>query len=125
MQDFHKLRVWKHAHSLTLNVYAMTKSFPKEELFGLTNQMRKSSASIGTNIAEGCGRGGDVDFARFVQMSMGSATELEYQLELSRDLEYLSGQMSSKAIAEVREVKKMLAGLLSTLRVDKRKKLDA
>ena len=95
MQDFHKLRVWKHAHSLTLNVYAMTKSFPKEELFGLTNQMRKSSASIGTNVAEGCGRGGDMDFARFVQMSMGSATELEYQLELSRDLRYLSEGSSS------------------------------
>jgi four helix bundle protein len=124
MQDFHGLRVWKQAHALTLGIYAATKAFPKDELFGLTHQMRRSSASIGTNIAEGCGRGGDVDFARFVQMSMGSACELEYQVELSRDLGYISRAASAKALADVQDVKRMLAGLLGTLRTNRKVKVD-
>jgi four helix bundle protein len=119
MQDFRKLKVWKQAHALTLDVYSLTRAFPKEELFGLTRQMRRSSSSIPTNIAEGCGRGGDVDFARFVQMSMGSACELEYQLELSRDLGYLANDRCSKATAQTQEVKRMLAGLLTTLRTQR------
>lgn len=86
MQSFRNLRVWKKSHSLTLDVYASSRTFPREEMYGLTSQMRRSSASIGMNIAEGCCRKGDIEMARFLQMAMGSASELEYQLLLARDL---------------------------------------
>jgi four helix bundle protein len=85
MKDFRQLKVWEKAHQLALEVYNATKGFPKEELYGLTSQIRRSSMSIPTNIAEGCGRNTDADFARFLQMAMGSASETEYQLILARD----------------------------------------
>jgi four helix bundle protein len=90
MKDFKELKVWVKAHQLTLAVYQATTTFPKEELYGLTSQMRRSAASIPTNIAEGCGRGSDDDFRRFLQIAMGSASELEYQLLLAHDLGYFS-----------------------------------
>jgi four helix bundle protein len=90
MRDFRNLQVWNKAHSLTLDVYKATGFFPKEELYSLTSQIRRSSASIPTNIAEGCGRSGDAELARFMSISMGSASELEYQLLLAHDLNYLN-----------------------------------
>ena len=90
MKDFRRLDVWQKAHRLTLEVYRLTKSFPLDERFGLTSQMRRCSASIAANIAEGCGRGSNAEFHRFLQMAMGSASELEYHLLLSRDLGYLA-----------------------------------
>lgn len=90
MQDFRKLKVWEKAHDLTLLIYKISKNFPKEEMFSLTSQIRRASSSIPTNIAEGCGRGTDKDFARFIQISMGSASELEYLIWLSIDLKYIS-----------------------------------
>ena len=78
MQDFRQLRVWQLAHELTLDVYRITKSFPKDEQYGLTSQLRRCSSSIAANIAEGCGRGSDSEFARFLQIAMGSACEFEY-----------------------------------------------
>ena len=89
MQSFSNLRVWEKAHRLTLDVYALSKAFPRDEMFGLTSQMRRSSASIGMNIAEGCCRKGDAEMVRFLQIAMGSASELEYQFLLVRDLDYL------------------------------------
>ena len=86
MKNFRDLAVWKKAHELTLAVYRATKNFPKDETYGLTSQMRRSSASIAANIAEGCGKRTDTDFARFVQNAFGSASELEYHLLLARDL---------------------------------------
>ena len=77
MKDFGGLTVWRKAHDLTLAVYLVTKSFPKEEMYGLTSQMRRASSSIGTNIAEGCGKRTDADFARYLQNAFGSASELE------------------------------------------------
>ncbi|HRJ76165.1 MAG TPA: four helix bundle protein, partial [Anaerolineales bacterium] len=82
MKDFRQLKVWEKSHQLALAVYKVTKSFPKEELYGLTTQIRRASMSIPTNIAEGCGRNTDADFARFLQIAMGSASETEYQLIL-------------------------------------------
>ena len=90
MKDFRKLKVWEKAHELTLLIYKLSKKFPREELFGLTNQLRRASSSISTNIAEGCGRGSDKDFARFIQIAMGSASELEYLILLSFDLKYIN-----------------------------------
>jgi four helix bundle protein len=86
MKDFRTLQVWQKSHALTLHVYGLTWTFPKEELFGLTSQIRRASSSIPANIAEGCGRGSDGDFQRFLQIAFGSVSELDYHLILARDL---------------------------------------
>jgi len=78
LKDFRKLKVWEKSHDLTLAVYKATAAFPRKELYGLTSQIRRACASIPANIAEGCGRGGDPELARFLQIAMGSASELEY-----------------------------------------------
>ena len=118
MQDFRSLKVWEKGHQFTLAVYKTTKSFPKEELFGLTSQIRRSSASIPANIAEGCGRGSDSDFGRFLQIAMGSASEVEYHLVLSRDLGYLQPSDHDRLTADVIELKRMLATLLRKVKAD-------
>jgi four helix bundle protein len=117
VQRFRNLRVWEKAHRLTLDVYASGKAFPREEMFGLTSQMRRSSASIGTNIAEGCCRKGDAEMARFLQIALGSASELEYQLLLAHDLDYLRNPGFERLTAQVVEVKKMLSSLMQKVRV--------
>src|ERR1700689_5776992 len=89
MKNFRDLQVWSKAHNATLDVYRVTSSFPKEELFGLTSQMRRCSASIAANIAEGCGKRGNNEFHRFLQIASGSASELDYHLLLARDLGFL------------------------------------
>ncbi len=116
MQDFHNLTVWRRAHALTLSVYKTTKAFPSDERFGLTSQLRRASASIAANLAEGCGRGGDADFARFAQIAMGSASEVEYHLLLAFDLGYLQKPSYLKLDDGTNEVKRMLVALLRTLR---------
>ena len=90
MQDFRDLKVWEKSHQFVLSVYGATSSFPREEMYGLTSQLRRAAVSVPTNIAEGCGRGTDADFARFLQIAMGSACEADYLLLLSRDLKYLA-----------------------------------
>ena len=94
MSDFRKLTVWQKAHRITLDVYRAASSFPPAELYGLTSQMRRCCVSIGSNIAEGCGRSGDVEKARFLRISKGSASELEYQVLVSRDLGYLDPEIA-------------------------------
>ena len=84
MQDFRQLKVWRKAHSLALAIYKGTVRFPRTELYGLTSQIRRACVSIPANIAEGCGRGGDPELGRFLQIAMGSASELEYHLLLAR-----------------------------------------
>ena len=116
MQDYRKVKIWKKAHDLTLAIYAATRSFPKEETYGLRSQLRSSSSSIGMNVAEGCGRDGDREFARFLHFAMGSANELEYQLLLSRDLGLIDREMHLQLESQAAEVKKMLASLLRKLR---------
>src|SRR3954468_2892649 len=116
MKDFRDLQVWGKAHELTLWIYGATKGFPREEVYGLTSQMRRCSASIGANIAEGCGRHGDGEFHRFLQMAMGSASELEYHLLLAHDLGFLSQVKYEPLNRDVVEVKRMLASLV--VRVD-------
>lgn len=86
MKDFRKLKVWEKSHQLTLAIYENTSSFPQSELYGLTSQIRRSAYSIPTNIAEGSGRGSDAELARFLTIAMGSASELEYQLQLACEL---------------------------------------
>ena len=119
MKDFRNLKVWKKAHELTMQMYKHSKLFPKEEMFGLTSQIRRASASIPTNIAEGCGRGSDKDFARFIQIAMGSASELEYLILLSFDLNYINKENFTILADETINIKKMLTSLLKTLRAER------
>jgi four helix bundle protein len=118
LQSFRNLKVWEKAHSLTLDVYKSSKPFPREEIYGLTSQMRRSSASIGANIAEGTCRKGDAEFGRFLQIAMGSASELEYHLLLAKDLELLKSLDYERLSGEVIDVKRMLASLIHRLRAD-------
>ncbi|NTW50172.1 MAG: four helix bundle protein, partial [Chlorobiales bacterium] len=96
MKDFRELKVWHKAHELAINVYKTSKEFPKEELYGLTSQSRRAASSVPANIAEGCGRDSPADFARFLQIAIGSASELEYHLLLAHDLEMLSSDHYNK-----------------------------
>lgn len=89
MRDFKKFEVWQISHQLTLKIYKSTRSFPKEELFGLTSQIRRSFASIGYNISEGSGRNSDKEFANLINNALGSSNEAKNQLILSKDLDYL------------------------------------
>ncbi|MGO8791828.1 MAG: four helix bundle protein [Terriglobia bacterium] len=116
MQDFKNLNVWAKAHSLALVVYKATRNFPKEELFGLTSQLRRAAGSIPANISEGCGRGGDPEFGRFLQVAMGSASELEYHVLLAHDLHYLGDEIFHQLTADIVEVKRMLATLIGKVK---------
>lgn len=116
MQDFRKLKVWGKSHALALQIYKATSQFPQSEEFGLVSQMRRSSASIPTNIAEGCGRGGRQEFAHFLRIAAGSASELEYQLLLSRDLTFLSEDSYRELSDKIAEIKRMLSALIQKMK---------
>jgi four helix bundle protein len=116
MKKFRDLQIWQRSHKLTLEIYRITKEFPKSELYGLVSQMRRSASSIPTNIAEGCGRSTDKDFARFLDNAMGSASELEYQLILCGDLEYITQDTCEKTNSELTEIKRMLNAFIQKLR---------
>jgi four helix bundle protein len=115
VKDFRRLSVWEKAHGLVVEVYLQTRGFPDEERFGLTRQIRGAAVSVASNIAEGCGRGGDAELARFLHIALGSASELEYQLLLARDLGYLEQNAYQGLHAAVEEVKQMLTGLIRRL----------
>jgi len=119
MRDFRQIRVWLKAHELTLEVYKTTALFPREELYGLTSQLRRAAASIPANIAEGFGRGGNAELARFLQMGMGSAYEIEYHALLARDLSLVNETVYQKLQDRIVEVKRMLAALLLKVRSDR------
>src|SRR5262249_4613744 len=116
VQDYRNLKVWERAHQLTLTVYTTTAMFPKDELYGLTSQIRRSCSSIPANIAEGCGRGGDVELARFLQIAMGSASELGYHLLLARDLNLVNSGTYEQLVGELAEVRRMLNSFIQKLR---------
>lgn len=115
MQNYRNLLVWQKSHQLTLDVYAVTKTFPSYEQFGLTSQLRRASASIPINLAEGSGKFTNREFRRFVNISFGSSNELEYELLLSYDLHYLTEAEFIKLDAQTKEVKRMLAGLINAI----------
>lgn len=112
MKDFKDMRVWSKAHSLTSGVYKATRGFPREELFGLTSQMRRAASSIGANIAEGSGRRSDGELTRFLHIARGSAAELEYHLLLAHDLELLSDISHGVLVKQTDEVQRMLTSLI-------------
>ncbi len=115
MKDFRKLVVWEKAHLMALEVYRITKRFPKDELYGITSQMRRAAVSIPTNIAEGCGRGTDKDFGRFLQMAVGSASELEYLFLLSKDLDLIEREVYEEMESRIVEIKKMISSLIKSV----------
>jgi len=121
MRPFRELMVWQKAHRLTLELYKNTRTFPREEQYGLTSQVRRAAASICANIAEGCGRGTARDFARFIQMALGSASELEYHLVLAADLGFISPDVHLQLETSLVAVKRMLSGLVRRLVVDSRR----
>jgi four helix bundle protein len=111
MKDFRDLLVWRKAHLLTLASYRATETFPKQEMYGLTTQIRRCAASIAANIAEGCGKHGNAEFQRFLNIAAGSASELEYHFLLSKDLGLLDAEGYGPLNCSVVEVKRMLAPL--------------
>ena len=119
MKDFRDLKVWERAHQFTLKVYTVSAHFPREELFGLTSQMRRCSASIGANIAEGCGERGNNEFQRFLQIAAGSATELEYHLLLARDLHFLTDTDYRELNDELSTLRRMLTSLLQKIETER------
>ncbi len=119
MKDFRELKVWEKGHHLALEIYRATAKFPKDELYGLTSQIRRSCVSIPANIAEECGRNGDTELARFLQIAMGSASELEYHLLLSRDLGLVDAANYDQLARETTEVKRMLTSFIQTLKADR------
>lgn len=116
MRNFQELGIWIKSHALTLKIYSATKSFPKEELFGLVSQMRRSSSSIPSNIAEGCGRNSNPDFKRYLTIATGSSSELEYQLILSRDLNYLPESVFKELQNELTQVRRMIYSFIKNIR---------
>ena len=106
MKDFRNLKVWERAHELTLELYRMTGRFPREELFGLTSQIRRCSASIGANIAEGCGKRGNAEFQRFLQIASGSASELDYHLLLAHDLNLITREHYHRIAGDLVHIRK-------------------
>ena len=118
MQNYKDLKVWAKAHEYTLNVYEITKLFPKEEIYSLTNQLRRAALSIPANIAEGCGKNSQLDFANFLNIALGSANESEYLLILSKDLNYLKIESFDKLFKLINEIKGMLIVLISKVRAN-------
>ena len=116
MRDHRKLRAFELADQLALAVYQETRAFPKEELFGLTSQIRRAAVSIPSNIAEGCARNTELDYLRFLDTAYGSARELEYQLSLATRLDLLTDQASRKLNPMCQETGKVLYGLIRSMR---------
>jgi len=117
MQDYRRLKVWQLAHEVALKAYKVTASFPREEMFGLSNQIRRAAVSVPANIAEGCGRGSDPDFARFLHIAMGSTNEMEYELLLARDLRYIPEEEFIAVVSSIEEIKQMLTALIKKVKL--------
>ena len=118
MRDFRRLKVWEKAHQWTLAVYRASRTFPAEERYGLTRDLRRSAASVPTNIAEGCGRESERELGRFMSIAAGSASEAEYQLLLGRDLGYVAASTYQDLHSRVTEVKRMLSAFMQKLTAD-------
>ena len=117
MQDYHRLAMWQRSHQLTLDIYKITQAqFPKEELFGQTNQIRRAAASIPTNIAEGCGRNSRAELAQFLNIAAGSASEVEYEILLAKDTGYITIEQYNFLAKEVSEIRSMIKKYMSHLR---------
>ena len=118
MKNFRKLQVGEKAHPLALTLYHVTASFPRDETYGWVSQIRRSASSIPSNIAEGCGRDGDAELARFCTIARRSASELEYQLLLARDLKFIPPNDYEQLAQQAIEIKRMLTVLVQKLNAE-------
>jgi four helix bundle protein len=116
MKNYRELTVWKSGHAVTLEIYRQTKSFPKDELFGLTSQMRRAASSIPANIAEGCGRDGDAELKRFLNIALGSACELDYFILLAGELGYLPPSVTSTLADDILRLRRQLGAFIQKLK---------
>ncbi len=115
MRDFKKYDIWQLSHELTLEVYKITSTFPKEELFGISSQLRRATSSIPTNISEGCGRNSDKEFNQFLNIALGSALETEYLFILSKDLNYLNQEQFQDLELKINNIKSKIYKLKQKL----------
>ena len=115
MRDFRKYLVWEQSHKLTLEIYSLTKNFPSEEEYGWISQIRRACSSIPTNIAEGCGKISEKDFARYLGISFGSASELEYLILLAKDLNFIGEEKYQSTQQEIVSIKKQLYHLINKI----------
>jgi four helix bundle protein len=118
MSDFRKLVIWSLSMELVKDIYSFTSNFPEVEKFGLVSQMRRSAVSIPSNIAEGCGRGSEPDFKRFLEIALGSSFELETQIQLSLLLGFSDNEASNIIIAKLTGLQKQLNNLISKIKRD-------
>lgn len=116
MSHFRKILVWQKSITLVTKIYSATSTFPKEEMFGLTSQIRRSSVSIPSNIAEGSGRESNKDFLRFLYISLGSIFEMQTQLEIAKNIIYLKEEEFNNLYEDSREIERMLASLIRKLK---------
>ena len=122
MQDYKNLKVWQKSHELVLSLYKATAKFPKSEQWGLSSQIRRAAVSIPANIAEGCARGGDPEFVRFLYIAQASASELDYHIFLCRDLKLLAASDHETLSESLNHIRRMLTSLIQTLTHPDRKK---
>lgn len=115
MRNFKKYDIWVLSHALTLKIYEITNSFPKEEIYGLISQIRRATSSIPTNISEGCGRESDTEFNRFLTIAIGSASEVEYLIILAKDLNYLNEDSFNKLNEDINTIKRKIYTLKQKL----------
>ena len=120
MRDFRGLRVWEKSHELVLDLYRATRAFPQGEMYGLVSQIRRCSASIAANLAEGCGRTGNGEFHRFLQVAAGSGSELDYHLLLAKDLGFVSDEQYRKLYTSLLDVRRMLSALMTKVALERR-----
>jgi four helix bundle protein len=116
VKDYREIIAWQRGHLLTLEIYRTTRGFPKEELYGLTSQLRRCASSIPANIAEGCGRDGDPELKRFLNIALGSACELDYFVLLAGDLGYFEAEVAAHMATEALEIRRMLGGFIQKLK---------
>lgn len=116
MQNFKELKVWEKAHQFTLKVYEVTRSFPKDEVYGLTSQLKRAAFSVPSNIAEGCGKHSKNEFAHYLNIALGSANEAGYFILLAKDLTYLAADKAELFSTQINEIKAMLIGLIRKIR---------
>ena len=125
MRDFKELMVWRRSHQLAIDIYRATQEFPREEVFGQVSQIRRAAASIPTNIAEGCGRKSNAEFANFLNIASGSASEVEYELLLAKELGFITDSQYLQMSKEIRAIRSMLSTLMTRLKEHNSKSLNS
>ncbi|MDH4403780.1 MAG: four helix bundle protein [Flavobacterium sp.] len=115
MRDFKKYEIWQLSHAFTLRIYSSTSLFPKDEMYGIISQIRRASSSIPTNISEGCGRNSDKEFNQYLNIALGSASETEYLIILSRDLNYIDTETFEILEKEINTIKSKIYKLKQIL----------